>query len=76
MKTSLSWVSNLVKRTILKIDMRVIEMMPSVSNLVKRTILKILKEINGVVYIVSNLVKRTILKIFSSRIVNVSASVT
>ena len=56
-------VSNLVKRTILKINVKVHLEVPDVSNLVKRTILKILNLADASTPLVSNLVKRTILKI-------------
>ena len=56
-------VSNLVKRTILKINVKVHLEVPDVSNLVKRTILKIGVKMPLGIVTVSNLVKRTILKI-------------
>ena len=56
-------VSNLVKRTILKISLKQFLQKQAVSNLVKRTILKIDDEQENFKLHVSNLVKRTILKI-------------
>ena len=58
-------VSNLVKRTILKILLEQFEAFDIVSNLVKRTILKIPLGKETLLHKVSNLVKRTILKIRS-----------
>ena len=69
-------VSNLVKRTILKILTVSLRSSLGVSNLVKRTILKISKTHVKQIDWVSNLVKRTILKIFCGGDIEEEESVT